>query len=537
MSSEYFRLNNPVTQTKSPGLSWRLQLVVFAIAALAVISRRPDAITNPQFFAEDGAVWFADAYRLGFHSLFVPDAGYLQIFPRLIAGLAVLVPLIFAPLLMNMVGIVVQVLPVNLLASARFADWGSLPLRLVMGFLYIALPNSRELDVVITNAQWHLALLACILVLASSPVTWKWRVFDICLLLLSGLTGPFCLLLLPIAVIMWWMRRSNWRIVTSLVVAGCALAQLLVLYRADPSIRYSAPLGATTRLFIDLLSGHVFLAAMFGFSNYSERLPFTFLVLVALLGLVLFAYALLRTKLEIRLFVLFSLLVFAASLRSPLVSRSDPQWQVLDHAYGIRYWFFPMLGFLWSVVWLAQPGKNKWLRSFALAVIALMIFGIAKDWEYPAFSDHNFAQYAREFERMPSGKAMVFPLYPDGWTMQLVKGSRNCQTIPAGYVDQPNNGSVVAGQATLQGWVAASEPVAGVTVYLDGNFVETLVPNISRQDVDQKYPSSSTKNKGWRGALDLSRQRPGSHVIEIRARLKDGCESVLGVRSVEIKPH
>ena len=235
MSTEYFRLNNPITPTApSTDLSWQMQLIVFAIAALAVISRRPDAITNPQFFAEDGAVWYADAYRLGLHSLPVPDAGYLQTFPRVVAALAALVPLMFAPFLMNVIGIVVQVLPVNILASSRYANWGSLPLRLVMGFLYLALPNSRELDVVITNAQWHLAFLACILVLAPPPATWKWRVLDVSVLLLSGLTGPFCVFLLPVAVIMWGVRRDNWRIITNLVIAACVAAQLLVLIARTP---------------------------------------------------------------------------------------------------------------------------------------------------------------------------------------------------------------------------------------------------------------------------------------------------------------
>lgn len=534
MSTEYFRLNKPITPTKpSVGLSWRVQLIVFAIAALAVISRRPDAITNPQFFAEDGSVWYADAYRLGFQSLFTPDAGYLQTFPRIVAVFAALFPLMFAPLLMSVIGIVVQVLPVNMLASSRFADWGSLPFRLVMGFLYLALPNSRELDVVITNAQWHLALLACILVLAPSTVQWKWRVFDVCILLLSGLTGPFCLLLLPIAISMWWVRRGNWRIVITLLVAACAVTQLLVLYRADPAIRSSAPLGASARLLIDLLSGHVFLAAILGFANYTERLLPILLFLVTILGSGVFAYVLFKTKLEFRLFIIFSLLVFAASLKSPLVSRSDPQWEVLDHAYGIRYWFFPMLAFVWSLLWCAQPGQSKWVRRFAAAMLVLMLIGIAKDWEYPAFSSHDFAQYAQKFDKMPRGETMVFPLYPDGWNMQLVKGSRRCGALPTGSIDEPKDHATATGSVTVVGWVNASEPVENVGVYLDGHSKQTVTPSLPRPDVDKKYPGGPVKDKGWRTSLDLSKANAGMHVIEVHAHLRGGCDGVIGTAAVE----
>ena len=437
---------------------------------------------------------------------------------------------------MNVIGIVIQVLPVNILASSRFANWGGLPLRLVMGFLYLALPNSRELDVVITNAQWHLALLACLLVLASSPASWKWRLLDIGVLLLSGLTGPFCVLLLPVGVMMWWVRRDNWRIITNLVIAACVVAQLLVLYRADPAIRSTAPLGASPRLLIDLLSGHVFLAAILGFANYTERLAPILLLLVTIVGSAVFAYALLKTKLEFRLFVLFSLLVFAASLKSPLVSRIDPQWEVLDHAYGIRYWFFPMLAFVWSLLWCAQPGQSKWVRRFAAAMLVLMLVGIAKDWEYPAFSNHDFQQDAKKFDEMPPGEAMVFPLYPDGWTMRLIKGSRSCEALPTGSIDEPKDLVPPAGSVPVVGWVNAQEPVVEISIYFDGTLNQSVQPDTIRPDVDRKYPGGPVKEKGWKGSLDLSKQRVGAHTIEVRAKLKDGCESVLGRRSVKIKP-
>ncbi len=534
MSTEYFRLNHPINRNKSStGLSWQMQLVVFLIAVLAVISRRPDAVTNPQFFAEDGAVWYADAYQLGLHSLLVPDAGYLQIFPRVVAALATLVPLLFAPLLMSVIGIVVQVLPVNVLASSRYANWGSLSLRLIMGFLYLALPNSRELDVVITNAQWHLALLACIVVLAPSPVTWKERGFDLWVLLLSGLTGPFCVLLLPIGGIIWWVRRGAWRIATNLLIGACAVTQLLVLHKADPAIRSSAPLGASPRLFIDILSGHVFLAAIFGFDNYPARFPLGVMVLIAILGSAILAYTLFRVKLEFRFFIIFSLLIFAASLRSPLVSRSDPQWQVLDQAYGIRYWFYPMLAFLWSLLWCAQPGQIRWVRRFAVVMLVLVVIGITKDWEYPPFSDHHFAQYAKKFEEMPRGEAMVFPLYPDGWTMQLVKRGDNCRVLPIGFIDQPPDNAQESGSIAVSGWVNAPEPVEKISIYLDGSLKQSFQPNALRPDVDRKYPGGPVKEKGWQTSLDLSKANSGMHLLEVHARLRDGCDGVIGIKSVE----
>ena len=47
---------------------------VFLAAFLVVFSRRPDAILNAQFWAEDGKFWYADAYHFGAHSLLMAEA-------------------------------------------------------------------------------------------------------------------------------------------------------------------------------------------------------------------------------------------------------------------------------------------------------------------------------------------------------------------------------------------------------------------------------------------------------------------------------
>src|ERR1700753_3027620 len=70
-------------------IGWKLQVIVFAIAFAAVLSRRPDALFNPQFFGEDGSIWFPDAYSFGWLlPLFHSQNGYFQTLPRLVASLA-----------------------------------------------------------------------------------------------------------------------------------------------------------------------------------------------------------------------------------------------------------------------------------------------------------------------------------------------------------------------------------------------------------------------------------------------------------------
>ena len=150
LGADFSAFNQPSTLNLSAGLTWKLQIFIFLIAAAAIVSRRPDAILNPQFFGEDGPVWFGQAYSFGwFSSLLHSQNGYFQTLPRLAAAIALLAPLRFAPLVMNLIGITFQVLPVTVLLSSRCAKWAPLSVRGFMAVLYIALPNSMELNVTV----------------------------------------------------------------------------------------------------------------------------------------------------------------------------------------------------------------------------------------------------------------------------------------------------------------------------------------------------------------------------------------------------
>jgi hypothetical protein len=61
-----------------------LHVAVFLTCFLILYSRRPDAIVNAQFYAEDGARWYSDAYQLSWRCLLIPETGYLQTVSRLI---------------------------------------------------------------------------------------------------------------------------------------------------------------------------------------------------------------------------------------------------------------------------------------------------------------------------------------------------------------------------------------------------------------------------------------------------------------------
>src|SRR5258708_13701706 len=91
--------------------------------------RWPDAIANPQFWAEDGHVFFRDQIVYGFWgSLILPYHGYLNVIQRLVAALASLFPATYAPLILNLCAFIIWALCCSLFALNWYrgivkSDW------------------------------------------------------------------------------------------------------------------------------------------------------------------------------------------------------------------------------------------------------------------------------------------------------------------------------------------------------------------------------------------------------------------------------
>jgi hypothetical protein len=519
---------------ESTGIGPALQLLVFFIAAALVVSHRPDALFNPQFFAEDGTIWYPEAYMSGwFAALFHSRNGYFQTLPRLASAIALIVPLRFAPMILNVIGITIQVLPVNLLVSTRCRNWAPLFARALMAILYLGLPNTRELDAAPEEGQWHLALLACIIVLGCPPLKTRWRVFDIAVILLSGFSGPFSVVLLPITLIFWWRRREPWRLIVAGTVAVPAIVQLSALLASAEATRSHATLGATPQLAVQLLAGQVYLGAMLGQSSVQVDRSLPVLALIAVLGTAVVLYCFIKARLEWKLLIAFCMLVFAASLKNPMVSMTVPQWQVLRDSSGIRYWFFPMIAFVWALAWCATLSNNGLFRLAGVGGLIMTCAGMAADWKHPAYSDHHFAESAAKFAAAAPGMMVNIPILPNGWTMRLVKKSPGCHGLLVGSVDQPKPGGKLAGSVPVIGWVLADQPISRVSIYLDRHLVQSITPNEQRPDVDSMYPQSPDKYKGWAAFIDTSQFAPGSHEVELRALERDGCERDFAIIPVE----
>jgi hypothetical protein len=402
------------------GLSFGWQAVVFLTVLVAIFSRLPGTLLHPQFFAEDGWVWYQQAYNLGWlRSLLITQAGYLQTLPRLVADLTLLFPMQWAPLIMNLAGAVVQALPVTALLSRRCIPWGPLPVRMLMSAVYIAIPNAPEVHIVLTNAMWHLAVLQALLAFSVPPFGWRGRVSDITLFVVGSVSGPFSILLLPAVAAYYWIRRQRW---TLLLLGIMSLGVSIQIFCLARSVRHAAlaPLGATPVTLLRIVAGRVFFDSMIGSGD--SHLNILMLTLIAVGGFIVLALGWRGAPLAIRLFAAFAIIALAASLRDPLLLGNRPRWEVLADVAGIRYWFLPSLMFLWLAIWATCGGRTRVARYTGGVVLLLTLIGVVREWRYASWPDSHFQEDVAHFKSLKTGEHMTFSVYdPGNRKMELIK--------------------------------------------------------------------------------------------------------------------
>ncbi len=405
---------------------WWLHIGVFLLACVVVIARRPGSVLNAQFYAEDGRVFFQEAYNHGWWSaLLRPYGGYFHAIPRLGAALALLVPLSFAPFVLNLIAIAGQALPVNLLVSDRSAQWGNLRYRLLLVASYLALPNLSELGINITNVQCFLALSAFLLVVASKPRTVIAQTFDLLFLLLFGMSGPYCIFLLPIAIFQSWKHRDRWKSVQAVVLVSTAVVEAWGLLILDHTGRPHYALGTSPVWLSRILGGQVYLGVLIGTNTLAAmRGPgmVLFLSIVAICCTGLVAVCAARASEQMKLFLLFSLIVLAAALISPMLPTQPGHslWESMAAAWGSHYWFFPNLAFAWTLIWCLHARPDI-LRVAATALLFCMTIAVVRDFRQPALKDMKFHDYVRQFEAARPGEEVRIPINPENWWMWLIK--------------------------------------------------------------------------------------------------------------------
>lgn len=397
--------------------------LALAISLVVMIARRPDILSDARFWAEDGAVYFADAFNKGaLSALFLPYAGTLQFFPRAIYGLATLLPFRFVPLFGVWAALLIRAAIPAFLFSSRFPwiDWRA---KVAVAAYFLLMPNLAEVHANPANTHWYLGIYLIAVVLADAPRSLGWKIHDWTALLLAGLTGPMILFALPALLFRAAAQRGTGNARLPFLATACVLAALQLAILISTTIGTDVRPAADTGIFsipVMLVS-----RVVLGFIT-PVRWSYALSALVIAVPVLFFGGAvmiavLVRGDWRARAVAVIPVLIVAAAIYSPIFRLGGTQWAPFVDLPGEGY--FVVTGIAWAVtmVFFATIYLPR-LSNEGLAVL-ILVAGLLILFDFPLMpvAGTEFAPEAARFAAAPPGELVTIPISPPGWEMVLQK--------------------------------------------------------------------------------------------------------------------
>lgn len=398
----------------------------FLFSAFIMLMRRPDIITDPVPWAEDGKVWLSQAYNIGFASIFLVQDGYMQTISRVAYFIGTLFGLSNAPLVATLIAISLRCLMCSFFMSRRF-DFIDLKIRFSLLIFFLLMPNIYEGYVNITNAQWYLSLYAIGVLISNASASKIWKSHDIIILFLAGLSGPFVIFLVPCIFFKYFTKAIKEKNVKPLInyevviVLLCFIVQALALLSGFDG-RSKAPLGASLSLLADIFAMRVlfgtfidnkFMEFITHFHNTNLTILFFYCVFIA--------FIFLKGDWRVRSLVSFTVLMLASSLYRPMMSLHSDQWPVfIKPSAGERYFFVINFMFFCSIAYFMSMVIKGNHKAISLLIIMLCIPSIYafKIYKVPG---PDYKEEMLKYEEAKPGEAVIIGIAPPGWSMNIIK--------------------------------------------------------------------------------------------------------------------
>jgi hypothetical protein len=239
--------------------------LLWLACAVVLFARRPDLVTTPQFYAEDGVIFFRDATITGVASLFAPYAGYHQLGARAIALLALPLPAAVQPAAYAWLGIGLAAACCAALAPLLRGVVRDAGLRAFTALGVAAAIPSNEIIGNVASLQWylHVPMFAATLVALPARAATVARIAAIVI----GATTPQGLLAAPVAAFLWWRRRPGYDPWVATLYAGASLLNVVTaprdaVGRATPHVVEAIGTATAFRVGDTLAFGKTFAEAL-----------------------------------------------------------------------------------------------------------------------------------------------------------------------------------------------------------------------------------------------------------------------------------
>lgn len=376
---------------------WRAALVTFAVVLEILFLRRPEAFIHPQFWAEDGSVFFLQAEFMGKSALTLSYGGYHNLIPRLFAAAAAGLDPLWMPAAFFWSSIAV----VGAVTFALFSNRLPLQHRSLLALALVLVPHTGEAFHALTNVQWVSALGLVLLLVARDPRRGGEWAIDITVAILVGLTGIFSLLFAPIFLVRAYARRTKAAWLIAGVVMIAAATQSVAFIHSNLVASASSNLPSA---FVRVLSLRTWGTLLLP-SGIAAAAPTAGLCLLAVLA----TAALWRGAKEQRMTKMMLWASALAVLAGAAYKFRTESALLTEVANGDRYFFLPKVLLLWLLI-LEWDSPKRWLVRTACG---LALFASLANFRFTPFINYHWPDWAR---RIRAGERVIVPINPEDST-------------------------------------------------------------------------------------------------------------------------
>jgi hypothetical protein len=420
---------------------------------LLVVLRVPETLYPGRFWAEEGALYFHDAYTTGaLQFITTPVLGYYSLVTKL-ACLAAShsVALDYAPLVTAFFALFVQALPAFLIISSRIPALPNWPSRIAAVLLILLVQPNQEVWINTVNSQFFLCV-ATGIIMISEPCGRTTHCVRLSVLFVAGLTGVVSCILLPFFAIEYAVSRKTTRLHEALTLGSASALQLLAVMsfpmRAGESLGDVLPFVLLIKQWILPLFGTSAANWVAEFIKSAHVYPTDGLGAMCALTphIAVFICLILWGRREILLLFVGASLIASISFFKSVESQSADAIQAHISAFSAsRYYYAPNV--LLGLTLLARPRTmrgvglrhlqikrlnydtvgNLW-RALCLTLVALMLGTGTIDY-FSAPEKHAWffsgPQWSTEVEQWRKGNAEMLHIWPKPWVMVLPHENRN----------------------------------------------------------------------------------------------------------------
>ena len=412
----------------------RKKEILFFLLLLIIFYRSPYILLHGRFAAEEGSIFFANAYKYGFvYSFFFVEfkAGYFNIWANLSGIIANIFTLKLAPLVSNYLSLIPKLLIFYFILYKDLYLTDKFHYKIVLCLLILLSPfNVPEIWLNSLNSQIFFCILS-FLVLFSKNDKKNINHFNLLIILISGFTGVYTCVLTPVFLFKYLKFKTSQDKYNLIILIFCSIIQfILVVFSKLSGALYEGKLHAVD---INLIYNYVYnvpIKAFLGrnltqffFNSLNFNIKSVF-IFFCILGLFILTYLIYYFKKNPNIFNSNKFIInslFYAFISTSLLTLTGATYEYV----GGRYAALPSFYLVTLVLFLAIIINELNLKIFFHLILLISILSGAYEFK----NNNKYKKYlicincpnwSSEVEKFNKNSNYIIKIWPyPGKTMKL----------------------------------------------------------------------------------------------------------------------